>query len=253
MKVIYSFNSFAGKTTPGYWYLRMAELSVQSMKNCGYKVELYVDAESADFFRGDLFCVPFDTVHIVDFMQFPHNFSYWNFGKLYVYSLQNEPFLHVDFDTYFKPGFKIPENCAIVTEQLREYSYVKPFQHCAILQKQKQIPEKLICSGLLGGKAYFAFKELFEFACEYCKNPPATHETMGYLVGVEEFNLSQLAHLYQLPVVELPRDEFLHWQGENKREVYGDIIKDLYRKTFGKPMYYGADDKKHYNHLTINN
>ena len=249
MKVIYSFNSYAGKITPGYWYLRMAELSVQSMKNCGYRVELYVDAESVDFFRGDLFCVPFDAVHIVNFMQFPHDSAYWNFGKLYVYSLQNEPFLHVDFDTYFKSGFKIPENCAVVTEQLREYSYVKAFQDVAILQKQKQLPAQLICSGLLGGKAYFAFKELFEFAGEYCKNAPRTNgETMAYLVGVEEFNLSQLAQLYQLPVVELPRDKFFHWQGANKREVYGDIIKDLYFKTFNKLMYYGANNPN----ITIN-
>jgi len=244
VKVIYSFNSCGGKYTPNYWYLRMAELSVQSIKNCGYKVELYVDAESADFFKYDSFCVSFDSVHVVNFMQFPHDSAYWNFGKLYVYSLQTEPFLHVDFDTYFSHGFKIPKNGSIVTEKMREYRHAKAFQDVSILPNQRKIPEKLICSGLLGGSAYFVYKELFDFACKYCQNPPPENdEIMSYLIGVEEYNLSQLAQYYQLPIKELQYDMFFHWQGKNKRERYGKFIKKMYFKTFGKEMFYDKDDK----------
>jgi len=206
------------------------------MKNCGYKVELYVDAESEKYFTGETFLAKFDKVHVVDFMQFPHDAAYWNFGKLYVYSLQTEPFLHVDFDIYFKPRFKIPEDGNIITEQLRDYGYVQGFKDSKIFDSNK-IPAKLICSGLLGGDFYLAYRDLFSFAKEYCKKPPKTTETMSYLVGVEEFNLSQIADFYGLKVVELPKDSFNHWQGANKRERYGSIICDLYYRTFDKNLH----------------
>ncbi|MDR2962725.1 MAG: hypothetical protein LBU90_03670 [Bacteroidales bacterium] len=239
MKVIYSFNSYGGKNIPCAWWLRMAELSVQSMKNCGYRVELYTDTYCADVFRGSNFCVSFDVVHVVDFMQFPHNMAYWNFGKLYVYSLQSEAFLHVDFDTYFHTEFRIPESGHIITEQERDYTYVQAFKDCAILPKTDTIPAKLICSGLLGSTgAYFVWKEVFDFARTYCQKAPRNTETMGYLVGVEEFNLSQIVQFYGLEVTELKPASFLHWQGANKRAQYDKYISKLYYETFKKSMYY---------------
>ncbi|MDR0941656.1 MAG: hypothetical protein LBM68_05470 [Bacteroidales bacterium] len=236
MKVIYSYNSYGGKNIPGAWWLRMAELSVGSMrKNTNYPVELYCDAESEAVFTGENFGAQFDKVHVVDFMHYPHHIAYWNFGKLLVYSLQEEPFLHVDFDTYFKRGFTIPEG-AIVTECARDYTFVRGFKEAAILPID-QIPEKLICSGLLGGSAYFAYRELFDFAKKQCQTSPHESRAMEYLIGVEEFNLSQIADFYGLQAVELAKDSFLHFQGANKRERYDGIICDLYYITFGKSLH----------------
>lgn len=236
MKVIYSYSSYGGMKMPDGWWLRMAELSVQSMKNCGYTVELYTDAECAPIFTDNQKFMPtFNQVHIVDFMQFPHDAAYWNFGKLLVYSLQREPFLHVDFDTYFKPTFKIPEDADIVTEMQREYTMQQGFRDAAIFECNK-IPAKLICSGLLGGSAFAAFADLFDHANYYCKRAPRGPITFDYLVGVEEFNISQIADFRNLRVKELPKD-FLHFQGANKRDRYDRIVADLYERTFNMKLH----------------
>ena len=226
MKIIYSFNTNGGKIFPGKFYKRMAELSVRSAKRCGYPVELYADLWGIEFFKQLNF--PFDSYHLIEPEKYGVNFSYWNFGKLLTYSLQNEPFLHVDFDTYFHEGFRIPESGDIITEMLREYTFVRAFRDVAILDTNV-LPEKLICSGLVGGYNTNIWKELFSRAEEICMKPiPVPEKAMGYLVGVEEFNLSQIAQFLKLKVVELDHNKFDHWQGENKEKNYGQVINELY-------------------------
>ena len=57
---------------------------------------------------------------------------------------------------------------------------------------------------------------------------PVPEKAMAYLVGVEEFNLSQIAQFLKLKVVELDHNKFDHWQGENKEKNYGQVINELY-------------------------
>jgi len=231
MKIIYSFDTQQGKELPGTFYVKMAELSVFSAKQTGLPVELYTDFAGAVFFRNAKF--QFDAIHVVNFKQFDYNSAYWNFGKLYTYSLQDAPFLHIDFDVYLHPGFTIPENCDIITEMLRNYTYVQAFKDISIF-KVNQIPEKLICSGLLGGYNPAPFKELFDFAKKICKKNIKEEKAMSYLVGVEEFNLSVLADFYDYKVCELDRNYFSHFQGENKQQRFGKIIDQLYSNIIKK-------------------
>lgn len=225
MRIIYSLNTNNGSTIPGSFFTKMAELSVFSAQQTGYPVELYVDFEGYNYIKTTK-CI-FDSVHIVDFSKFDYNTAYWNFGKLYTYSIQTEPFLHIDFDVYLHPGFTIPENGDIITEMLREYSYVQAFKDIAVY-KVKQIPEKLICSGLIGGYNTLPFVELFEHAQKICKNPINEHKSMSYLVGVEEYNISVIADLYNYSIQELDANYFSHFQGGDKEKRFGPIINNLY-------------------------
>ena len=232
MRIVYSFDTNNGKVIPSQFYTKMAELSVYSAQKVGVPVVLYADLHGIDFFRKNNF--PFDEYHLLDIEQYKMNFAYWNFVKLLTYSKQEEPFLHVDFDTYFHPWFTIPETGDIITEMQREYSYVRAFRDVSLFQTDT-IPGKLICSGLLGGYNLTVWKELFEKALEVCRKPiPNPDKSIAYLVGVEEFNLSQLAMFYGLSVKELDHNEFDHWQGENKEKNYGTVINELYNITFKK-------------------
>lgn len=228
MKIVYSFDTKGGSIIPGSFYTRMAKLSVYSAKKLGYPVILYADLHGINFFRTEKF--PFDEYHLVDVDKYDVATAYWNFVKLLTYSKQEEPFLHVDFDTYFHDGFTIPK-ADIITEMLRDYTFVKPFRQVAI-NPTNAIPAKLICSGLIGGYNTNVWKELFERAVEVCPESIASDKAMAYLVGIEEFNISQLADFYQLSVSELNHTYFDHWQGANKEKNYGKVINELYNINF---------------------
>lgn len=224
MKIIYSFDTDGGRIIPGNFYKKMAELSVLSAKKLGYPVELYADLHGIEFFS----FLPWDSVVIVEPEKYRHSRQYWNFVKLLTYSLQNEPFLHVDFDTYFHPGFTIPDHGDILTEMERDYSYVRAFSEVAVV-KTDLIPEKLICSGLLGGYDTTIWKELFSWAVYKCQGNVPEDKAMSYLVGVEEFNISQLALFYGLEVVPLDHQRFDHFQGCDKEKRFGDLINSLHK------------------------
>ena len=229
MRIIYSFDTQQGKVIPGSFFTKMAELSVFSANKVGVPVELYTDMQGIEYFKTTK--CKFDSIHIVDFAQFGITTGYWNFGKLFTYSIQTEPFLHIDFDVYLHPGFVIPKDADIITEMLREYSFVQGFKDIAIFNTNV-IPEKLICSGLLGGYNLKIWKELFEHAKRVCKNPiPNQDKAMSYLVGVEEYNLSLLADFYRIRPTELNKHYYSHFQGGEKEKRYGQIINFLYEQT----------------------
>ncbi len=226
MRIIYSFDTKGGRISPTPFFRKMAELSVCSAKKIGLPVVLYADLYGINYFRQNGF--QFDEYCLMDPDKYEVDFKYWNFGKLLAYSMQKEAFLHVDFDTFFHDGFSIPEHGDIITEMLRPYSLVKPFTEISILDTNK-IPEKLICSGLLGGYNIDVFKELFDHAVQICqKQIKDQDKTMAYLVGVEEFNISLLSQFYGLSVEELDHNTFDHWQGGNKEKNYGTVINELY-------------------------
>ncbi|HON53339.1 MAG TPA: hypothetical protein PLS12_09045 [Bacteroidales bacterium] len=227
MRIIYSFDTQGGKVIPGSFFTKMAELSVFSARRTGLPIILYTDIAGYWYFKKTK--CEFDAVHFVDFAQFGITTGYWNFGKLFAYSVQQAPFLHIDFDVFLHEDFTIPKTGDIITEMLRDYSLVQAFTDVAIY-KTKTIPEKLICSGLLGGYNTHIWKELFEHAQRVCKIPFNKEKQMAYLVGVEEYNTSLLAQFYGLHVVELNQLQYTHFQGSEKEKRYGHIIHALYEQ-----------------------
>lgn len=232
MRVIYSFDTNRGKKTFDAFFFRMAELSVYSAVRTGYEVVLYTDVEGATLFKQTR--CQFNEVKVVDWFKHDHQDEYWNFCKLQTYSLQTEPFLHIDFDVYLHEGFTIPNDYGIVTEMQRDYSFVAPFREISLLDVDT-IPEKLICSGLLGGTGMEnIWKDVFDHACDVCKTKPKKDKLMAYLVGVEEFCTSQLALFYSVPVHELDMNKYSHFQGENKQKRFGYVIESLYKQLIKK-------------------
>ena len=232
MRIIYSLDTNRGQKKFDAFFLRMAELSVFSAKRTGYEVVLYTDAEGATLLKNTR--CQFDNIRVVDWFRHDHHEDYWNFCKLQTYAYQTEPFLHIDFDVYLMETFKIPDEFGIVTEMQREYSLVAPFRELAIMDSYT-IPDKLICSGLLGGTdMQNLWHDLFDHACRVCKTKPKKAKQIAYLVAVEEFCTSQLAMFYECPVHELDINTFSHFQGEDKERRFGFMINNLYDQLIKK-------------------
>lgn len=218
MRIIYSYNTFGGKRFPSAFDMRLAKLSVTSLReSTDYEPYLYTDLRGKDIFA-ELFDM--DYINVVDF-EFK-NPEYWNTGKLEVYAKQKEPFLHVDFDTCFMKGFTIPEG-DIITEKLRDYELTEDLQYFGLCLPK---PKKLICSGLLG----FDFDEACEtlyLNIKFSSRAFVENPSFDKLVSMEEYALSQYAEKYDINVVELDPRYFAHFQGEHKQERFGKIIDNL--------------------------
>ena len=108
MKYIYSWCSFNATRLPDQNYTAMAECTVSSLKSFAEsadKLVFYTDEQGKAAFNDIL--TYFDEVVVID--KFGENFSnkFYYYEKYYVASLQNEPFIHLDFEMLFieKPEF----------------------------------------------------------------------------------------------------------------------------------------------------
>lgn len=125
----------------------------------GYKVELYTDTNGANILKG--LGLEFDKVHIVfdDFISIDP--TYWAAGKILTYSLQEEPFCHLDDDVFlFKP---LPEEflASPLFAQCPERSEdrVKDYRYCRSVHNDEDADRVMLSfddwdcynAGLLGG------------------------------------------------------------------------------------------------------
>lgn len=85
------------------------------------KVELHTDDNGIKLF--DQLHLPFNNVYLSLNSIKDHNALNWTFGKMFTYSLQESPFIHLDFDVFlFKP---LPEsllNSDIFCQSLEKFS-----------------------------------------------------------------------------------------------------------------------------------
>lgn len=82
-----------------YFYMAIT-LSVLSIKKYYPNVELYTDSEGKKLLIDDL-KLPYSKVHVIldQFNDLPS--TLWAIPKVYTYSIQDEPFVHVDNDIFF--------------------------------------------------------------------------------------------------------------------------------------------------------
>ena len=108
MKAIFSFRSKAFKEShdkrmggfySDHYFIISFKLALLCARQSFDRVELYTDKIGYDLLVRDN-QLEFDKVHIVldDLDDIPTDV--WMAGKLYTYSLQNEPFVHLDYDLY---------------------------------------------------------------------------------------------------------------------------------------------------------
>lgn len=218
MKVVYSYK---GKS-PDEFLLKMARLSVISVKNFTlYPTELYVDSVNYAYFKD----FPYDNVVITDFDGL--NTTAWNMSKLYTYSQQDEPFLHIDFDTCILAGFFIPD-AMFVCEKTRYALMDSEYMKYAYNQFK---PEHIVCSGFIGGTNYGdLFKEHYEWAKKQIKD--VKEFSYRHLISLEEVAMTQRLKEFGITPTPLPESLFLHFWcrrncGKTKEDVYGDVVGEL--------------------------
>ncbi len=163
---------------------------------------------------------------VIDYSQYDFDKRYWNFPKLITYSMQEKPFMHIDFDVFLRDGFasQLIEGADIYTEMMREYEYVSNFDKFSEFGAK---PKKIICSGILGGCNIDIFRTNFEIAKNVCKKNSKSKIVFEDLYAIEEYMFTILACLSNLTVQELNPLSYLHFQGKNKELRYGKMIKEF--------------------------
>lgn len=174
--------------------------------------------------------------HLVDYKKLSddtnYDKSFWNFPKLFTYTLQEEPFIHIDFDVILAEGFLkdiFESGCDVYTEKIRHLD-CRP-QFLSEFDTDGTELKDIICSGLIGGgnKSFPIFLENWKKALEYCKFDAKRGEKLVYemLWGIEEYSFTKLVRKSELSVFEVKKGSYVHFQGKNKLERYGQLIKDI--------------------------
>ncbi len=202
-----------------------ASLSLQLSKdNKPDNIVIYTSEKGKDILTKNVRNIKDCEFVITDFSKYEYDKRYWNFAKMVTYSMQSAPFLHIDFDVFLDKNCldNIDLSADIYTEKMRSYSFEKNFlKYCL---KKGTMPEKIICSGLLGGRNLQIFRENFKVALENCK-PTKKKIEFEDLYAIEEFNLTLLAHEKDLVIHEIDEYSFIHFQGEAKHLKYYDSIQ----------------------------
>lgn len=87
-------------------------ISLFSAKHIYGNIELYTDNATFDRIKDLEF--PYDEIHIVDEFNDRYGKNEFSIPKLITYSLQNEPFLHIDTDTFLLKDLDIEQHNEIV-------------------------------------------------------------------------------------------------------------------------------------------
>lgn len=172
MKIIHSYWSkpyikniregYGGWSDKGFHYMSQA-LSCLKYKEF-YRTELITDAKGYEVLI-ELLKLPYDNVHIIldKINKYPE--GAWALGKLYSYKIQNEPFIHVDSDSYIWSKFpsSIEESGLIAQEfeigyEINSIYYKKLERKLPYIPKSitnyhsaNNIKETQINAGLFGG------------------------------------------------------------------------------------------------------
>lgn len=222
----------AGFSIPKFFF-DCAELSIQlSDDNDCDNIVIYTDYVGKDILDKNVKNISKCEFVLVDWNKYDFDKRYWNFPKLITYTLQNDSFLHIDFDVFLDKYClkEIDYEADIFTEKLRDYTFDKSFvKFCS---KKKILPQTIICSGLLGGSNIKVFRDNFNLALDVCK---PTTRNIGFmdLVAIEEFALTIKAIENELTCYEINPNRFIHFQGEAKHFKYFDSInkcREVYEK-----------------------
>lgn len=206
-------------------FAKMALVSVTSALEQVDNVVCYCDVAGKDYLQ--TLEIPFTEYVVVDFSALGFNKTFWNYPKLVTYSMQTEPFLHIDFDVYLKDVFiESLTNADIITELCRPYNFHSIFD-ALYPGTVEAIPAALICSGLIGGNDFAHFGELLTMANQSVFNQDI-NATLDHLYAIEEFNHSMIATTENYSIQPLDRNLFSHWQGAGKYALYGTEINRLY-------------------------
>lgn len=231
MKIIHSFwslpikmhdNSDAIYRDRGGWsrntfYYMSWALSCLKFKQLYGNIELVTDKYGKEVLY-DILELPYNSVKVELDCLNNYNHQLWALGKLYAYSIQDEPFLHVDSDVYIWK--KLPEELidGELIGQNNETNFEHNIQYVQSLKgKLDYFPPAMqeemqrttdvieVNAGILGGKNIPFFKEYTREAFEFVdKNHAILHRLApnigGFNMIFEQFLFHCLAQQKNLKV-----------------------------------------------------
>lgn len=211
MKIVQSYwssgsglNMQSGWLSPEYHWMSWA-LSVCQLRKFYDEVELVTDAVGKRILI-DTLQLPYTSVRVVlDDALAGYSHNLWALAKIYAYSIQDEPFLHVDGDVYIWQRFSLQiENAELVAQNF-EVDF--PFYQAPLRAVQAhfgQIPSAMLreleaqkqifsCNtGVIGGHLLTLFKTYKDQAFDFIDNN--VHHLVQ--VDIEHFNICFEQFLY---------------------------------------------------------
>lgn len=212
MKIIQSFWTKPGNSRENDWngnlkrgesggwidiksYYRSWALSCLTLRKYYNEVELVTDSIGKRILIDQLE-LPYTSVKLdLDDLSEEHP-DLWALGKIYTYSLQKEPFLHVDSDVFIWDRiFNINQSGLLVQNFERHFyfydilkKYREAFQYYpACLEKHVGAREEVYCvnAGVLGGNDFVFIQEYAQLAMKF------VNENRKYFsrINVAEFNM----------------------------------------------------------------
>ena len=227
-----TFRDSFGWSAPEYHLMGWALSCLQLHEFYG-KVSLYANSQAARLLV-DALQLPYTGVHLVyDELTLIHP-DLWALPKIYTYSLQEQPFLHIDGDVFlFKPfhsalleGELITQNVEVATESyytstqktlMRHFTFFPP---CVKRDFESGIPVQAANAGILGGNNIPFFQDYAALVFEYI------NKNAGELkkINVNNFNVFFEQHLFYALSKE---------KGIPLSVLFDDIVEDRGYKYMG--------------------
>ncbi len=178
--------------------------SCLSLQKIGYTPVLYTDDAGA-FFLIDKLSLPYQKVRISHNKYYNPNEHLWALSKIHTYSLQTEPFIHVDGDVFLFQHFNekilsaplavqnIENATEYYTSAQRQYmDHFTFFPDCVRKDFWSGKPIKAVNAGLLGGNDIDFFNRYAYEARQYVKR----NESVLHKVDMNRFNVFFEQHLF---------------------------------------------------------
>jgi hypothetical protein len=200
-----------------------------------YKVELYTDQKGYEILIEKL-KLPYHKVHIVLDELNHYDKSLWAISKIKTYSLQNEPFLHIDGDVFIWKEFSNElMNGNLITQNLEATTEYYEEMWNDIYPNLKYVPKEMESylknsanyaynMGIIGGNNYTYFKHYAKTAFEFVdKNKSVWNKINGFNFNIF-FEQVLFFNMINNPLKEV-RTLFSDMPNDNNYIGFGDFDK----------------------------
>lgn len=231
-----------GWKTPQFHLMSWALSCLQLNKLYG-EIELYANTSAACLLI-DTLGLPYKKINLTHDKLRIANQNLWALPKLYTYSLQEKPFLHIDGDVFIFQRFPnkllecelIAQNIEVATEHysstqkelMAHFSY---FPECVHNDFCSGIPIKAVNAGILGGNDITFIKGYANEAFEYVNR----NESKLPLVNVDKFNIFFEQHLFYSLAKEKSTPIGLLFDdlvSDNKYKYLGNFHEVPFKRTY---------------------
>lgn len=239
------FKDSFGWISPMY-HLMGWTLSCLQLKKIYPKVEIYTNSSAAKLLI-DTLELPYDKVNVTHDDLHLANENLWALPKIFTYSLQDTPFLHVDGDVFIFREFPIDLlNGMLIAQNLEEATeyyfssqkelmkHFKYFPECVKNDFYAPQPIQAVNAGILGGNDLSFIHEYTNNAFEYIEQ----NRDCFSLINVDSFNVFFEQHLF----LSLAKEKNIPIQF-----LISETIKDNEYEHLGD--FYKTPNLKYYLHL----